>query len=271
MRIRRLLELLINLVLFSSTNDQAYYRHLLLLEDLAHNSGMDKDLYDFWGQSSLRIQDYTKSQIQWIHDAESKVDLVSCWYLKNQRPILRSTVKQLAAENILSSFRSRFKQALLSLTNTERITCGYSYYWIFGTSSENIHFRSSRLDNNLSLDEWRMHIQRIGLLIYLIIDRCYQIMGKPVASQCEEISKSLENEARSSSIIRDKTVGVYELGDLVFAYGERSKIIEIKNSPYGYRTYKVNYLDDKQNKVKEDWCPAPYIQPYQPMKIIFKK
>lgn len=54
MRVRRLLELLVTLILFSTTNEQSYYRHLLLLEDLEQSLSENTDLQDFWGATECK-------------------------------------------------------------------------------------------------------------------------------------------------------------------------------------------------------------------------
>ncbi|GAI56167.1 unnamed protein product, partial [marine sediment metagenome] len=136
MRIRRLLELLVDLILFSTTNEQSYYRHLLLLEDLEQSVSENTDLEDFWGQRNANTDDYIMQHIQWIRQIESEINLNSCWYLLNRSPILESN--QLRAGRIFSSFRSRFKKAFHLMTSNELIVTGYTYNWVYGSSSKAI-------------------------------------------------------------------------------------------------------------------------------------
>lgn len=257
MRVRRLLELLVTLILFANTNEQPYYRHLLLLEDLGQSLSENDDLQEFWGQRSANVDDHIRNQIKWIQQIEASVDLSRCWYLLNRKPIQAS--KQLSPGHILSSFRSRLKEAFHLMTDAERIVAGYTYNWVYGSSSEAIHYRSNRSDYRRP-EEPIINVKRLGLLINVILDRCYHLLGKPDAPRFKRISESLEH-SDSSAMIRAATVGAGEVGDFVLVHGDIAQIMESKESQYGYRIYRVHYIAErpKQN-IPDDWFPAPYIQ-----------
>ena len=195
MRVRRLLELLVTLIHFSTTNEQPYYRHLLLLEDLQQSLSENDDLQEFWGQRSANVDDHIKSQIQWIQQIEASIDLSKCWYLHDKKPI--QTARQLYPGHILSSFRSRFMAAFPLMTDIERIVAGYTYNWVYGSSSKAIHYRSNRSDYH-RLEEPMLNINRLGLLIDLVLDRCYHLLGKPDAPRFKRISESLELYCREA-------------------------------------------------------------------------
>ena len=268
MRVRRLLEALVTLVLFSSTDEQPYYRHLLLLEDLEQSLSENNDLEIFWGQRSTNVDDHIRRQVQWIRQVEADVDLSSCWYLRGPKPIKEP--EKLEPGRILSSFRSRLKDALPLMTDTERIIAGYTYDWVYGSSSEAIHYRSNRRDCRPPEDPM-LNVRRLGMLINLILDRCYHILGKPDAPRFKRISESLER-SNSSAILQAATVGTGEVGDYVLVHGDIAQIMETKDSDYGYRIYRVHYVArrPKQN-IPDDWFPAPYIQVFYAKKRFDEK
>jgi hypothetical protein len=270
MRVRRLLEALVTLVLFSSTNEQPYYRHLLLLEDLNQSLSWNKDLETFWGQRSTNVDDHIRSQVQWIRQVEGDVDLSSCWYLpEHERKPIKEPQK-LRPGYILSGFHSRFKEALPLMTDTERIVAGYTYDWVFGSSSEAIHYRSNRRDYRPPEDPM-FNVKRLGMLIYLILDRCYHILGKPDAPRFKRIFESLER-SNSSASLHAATVGTGEVGDYVLVHGDIAQIMGIKNSDYGYRSYKVHYVAQRPKpNIPDDWFPAPYIQVFYAKKRFDEK
>lgn len=258
MRVRRLLELMVTLILFSTTNEQHYYRHLLLLEDLQQSLSTNIDLQEFWEQRSANIDDHITSLIQWIRQIEPNINLDLCWYLSNRKPIKASNKSHL--RSIFSSFRSRLKEALPLMTDSERIIAGYTYNWVYGSSSEAIHYQSNRSDYSISPNELMFNVRRLGLLVNLILDRCYHLLDKPDAPRFRRISEILEH-VDASAIIHTKTVGTGEVGDFVLVYGDIAEIMEIKESQYGYRTYRVHYLAEKpKQNIPDDWFPAPYIQ-----------
>jgi len=269
MRVRRLLELLVTLILFSTTNEQSYYRHLLLLEDLEQSLSENNDLQEFWGQKSANINDHIMSQIQWIRQIESEINLNLCWYLLNRSPIQASN--KLRPGYIMSNFRSRLREALPLMTDPERISAGYTYNWVYGSSSEAIHYRSNRSDYRIRPNELMFNVKRLGFLINLILDRCYHLLDKPDAPRFRRISESLER-SDSSAIIHAATVGTEEVGDFVLVHGDIAEIMEIKESQYGYRTYRVHYLAEKpKQNIPDDWIPAPYIQVFYPKQRFLKK
>lgn len=261
MRVRRLLELLVTLTLFSTTNEQPYYRHLLLLEDLQQSLSKNDDMDEFWGQRSANVDDHISRQIQWIKQIEASIDLGKCWYLPNRKPI--QSPDKLSPGHILSSFRSRLKEALPLMTDAERIAAGYTYDWVYGTSSEAIHYRSNRSDYHRP-EEPMLNVKRLGLLINHVLDRCYHLLGKPDAPRFKRISESLAH-SNSSTTLRAVTVGAGEVGDFVLAHGDIAQIVESKDSQYEYRIYKVHYIAEKPKpNIPDDWFPAPYIQMFYP-------
>lgn len=268
MRVRRLLELLVTLILFSTTNEQPYYRHLLLLEDLQQSLSENDDMQEFWGQRSANVDDHISRQIQWIKQIEASIDLSKCWYLPNRKPI--QSPNKLRPRQILSSFRSRLKEALSLMTDAERITAGYTYDWVYGTSSEAIHYRSNRSDYHRP-EEPMLSVKRLGLLIDSVLDRCYHLQGKPDAPRFRRISESLAH-SNSSAALRAATVGAGEVGDFVLVHGDMAQIVESKDSQYGYRIYKVHYIAEKPKpNIPDDWFPAPYIQVFYPKRRFDEK
>jgi len=257
-RIRRLLELLVTLVLFSTTNEQPYYRHLLLIEDLEKNVSTNLDLEEFYGKRSANIDATIKRQIAWTRQVESEIDLNRCWYLRRRTPI--KSAKKLRPGQLQSSIRSRVKEALPLMSATEMIVFGFTYNWVYGTSSEAIHYRSARDDFRLAPDENMAIVRKLTLLIPTILDRCYRLLGKPDAPRTKKMSESLERSDFSDRAW-SKVTGDVEIGDFVLVQGDIAQVIDVQESQYGYRSYKVLYVSDKpQPNITEDWFPAPYIQ-----------
>jgi len=269
MRIRRLLELLVTLVHFSNTNEQSYYRHLLLLEDLEQSLSTNSDLQEFWGQPSENTKDYIALLIQQISQVECEIDLKQCWYLNSRIKITKNS--NLHPGHIFSSFRDRFKEALPLMTDIERINAGYSYNWVYGSSSEAIHYRPSRDDYLVNADDLMRNVKKLGLFINLVLDRCYHLMGKPDAPRFKCISESL-SRSDSSIIVSKQTVGSGEVGDFVLVQGRIGEIAEIKQSKYGYRSYKVHYLPDRlKEDIPYDWFLPFYIQIFYPKQKFLEK
>ena len=123
-RVRRLLEALVVLVLFETTNEQAYYRHLLLLEGLNDYLSSNSDLEEFYGARSANIDDSIDHQMEWIREVEDEIDLARTWYARSEGPL--PARDKLKPGFVLSSVRARVRQAIPSMTDSERLLFGYS-------------------------------------------------------------------------------------------------------------------------------------------------
>src|SRR6188472_4669517 len=81
--IRRLVEVLIDLVGFRMSNDQPYYRHLMLLHRLTGARGTQQDLVEFYSCPNRNIE----AQVDRLAEetaaleASDDIDIERCWYL----------------------------------------------------------------------------------------------------------------------------------------------------------------------------------------------
>ncbi len=257
-RVRRLLEVLVVLILFGETNDQEYYRHLLLLEELDDLVSANADLEEFYGARSANIDASIEHQVQWVRQVEPKVDVSRCWYLGERSPI--GDPPTLRPGRILSSMRSRVRSAVATMTPVEKLLFGFSYGGMYGHASEVIHYAANRKDFRLRPGEEASAIGGLELLNFSILDRCHQLLGRPNVVVAKQLSAALERSA-ATRLLHLGTVRDIEVGDFVLAYGDLAEVLEIKESRYAYRSYRVRYLAEKPKPtIQEDWFPARYVQ-----------
>lgn len=257
-RVRRLLEVLVVLILFESTNDQPYYRHLLLLEELEDLLGANMDLQEFYGARSANIDDSIDNQIQWIRKLENEIDLARCWYLNSKKPL--ADRNKLRPGGILSNIRTRLKLAMQTMTEFEKVIFGFSYAGFYGRASESIHYSVNRHDFRLQPGEEQKEVQGLGLLILAILDRCHKLLGRPDVPETNRVA-SLLDKNQPTALVHSFAVRDIQVGDFVLAYGDLAEVLEIRESPYGYRSYRVCYLAEKPKpEIQEDWFPARYVQ-----------
>ena len=83
-RIRKLVEALMDLICFRETNEDAYFRHLLLLRYLNRARGTQNDLKDFYACPNRNIEAQVERAAEEISDLESsgRLELARCWYKK---------------------------------------------------------------------------------------------------------------------------------------------------------------------------------------------
>lgn len=86
------------------------------------------------------------------------------------------------------------------------------------------------------------------------------MLDTPIVGQLIRVH-SISDKETAFSLIEDHTKRGFEVGDFVLAYGSLAEILEVRESDYGNRSYRVLYLAERLlPDVSEDWFPARYIQ-----------
>ncbi len=257
-RIRRLLEVLVMLILFENTNDQPYYRHLLLLERLNTLLSEKDDLKDFYGISNANLDDSIAFEVEYIRKIEKAVDLHKCWYLYSQKAL--GKLRDLRPGRLLSSMRTRIKSALPLMNSREKLIFGLSYNAGYGRTSTAIHYRIDRSDYLLADGAEREMIGGMGLIAMSILLRCYRLMGRPDAPilvKIEEISEMADPKA----LFKSTTALDAEVGDFVLAYGDIAEVVNVLESKFGYISYRVQYLAKRPKPhIPVDTFPSKHIE-----------
>lgn len=255
--LRKLCEALVSLICFNTTNENDYYRHFLLLTSLDNYLSDIANLKDFYNCPSKNLEYSIHMFKKQIAEIEDKINLNHCWYLQDKRKL--SSRKKLNPGKILSSMRNRMKFALPLCTNGEKVSLGLSYEY-YSSTSEDIHFKpySSKLYINKSLTEIKS--THMGLLILHILLRCQKLLKTVPKGINEQLIRVFKKNAKPKSLkmLMDTKI---EVGDFVLAYGYLAEVLEVKVSSYGYRCYKVLYLNKRPiPEIEEDFFPAQNVR-----------
>ena len=139
---RKLMEGLLLLINFSSTNESSFYYHLLLLQDLDRYRNMLLEQKDFFVRSSALTEKTVALLTERIQTVEDEIgDLSVCWYLPEAKPI-----RQRKQRPVVSSLRQQFKRALDLVTRSEKTAICYTYGQSYRETSGNIHFNPIKFD-----------------------------------------------------------------------------------------------------------------------------
>jgi hypothetical protein len=77
----------------------------------------------------------------------------------------------------------------------------------------------------------------------------------------ETLRDSFERNEYPARVLRARTAGRAAVGDFVLAGGDLAEVIEVRESPFGYEVYKVNYLVERPlPEVDGDWLLAEHIE-----------
>jgi len=256
-RERRLIELLVTLVLFDSTNEQDFYRDFLLLTDLDRLLSANSDLKEFHGAPSLNVEFSIEQDLLALRKIEETLDLSSAWYRKHGGPLPER--EGLRPGGLLTSVRARVRKALPRMTDHERVLVGLSYSG-YGQASERVHYTPSPQDYRFRQGQEEGKAFGLGHLNLAILDRCHRILGRPDVPLLNRIAASLE-QTEPTDFVRRATLRNCRVGDFVLAGGDLAEVLAIQETAYGYRSYQVRYLAERPiPEIPEDWFPARFIR-----------
>ena len=257
---RKLFETLTAQICFNECNDNVYYYHFFLLQDLIHYQALRKEQRDFF----FEINKIRENMIKILRDkitATEKLfpDLSRCWYLKKDKKSGRTLSGQLA------SSRQTMLSALKIAAHREKTSLGYTYDKTFAETSRNIHFNPIREDIADLLGHFKFGMAQCGSLIISNLLRSQQLSGY-VLSRIIGPKYGVHDQNQDSKT--NPTKDVARIGDFVFAGGlYLAEVLDIKINAFGYESYCVKYLDERPfPEIDEDWLPSFNVQIYQDRK-----
>lgn len=253
---RKLLEALIDLILFARTNKDSYYMHYLLQRELWEVIDSYKDWKEFYGKPSNNLAFQKEIWIQTISGLELSIDLNDCWYLKekNQRASVSRTNKE--------SFRQKLITALTETNSREKLVIGLTYRG-YSELSASIHFNSDRSKSFPNVKEIELNMFRLWSTILCIINRLQQLIGVQPKGFNDEINDVLSLPTNEDELISQLTGDFFQHGDIVILNNSELCMIEdISTSKYGYKMYKLNYiLREERPKPYDEWLPGTMMYP----------
>jgi hypothetical protein len=110
--LRRLTEILVELINFSGINSDPYYDHYLLYRELDQHKKRQADFREYFNCVNLNTQSRIDLTKRSIGAGEAAVQLAACWYLSKTRPNGNAQ---------LQTFKACFERALDLATRQERV------------------------------------------------------------------------------------------------------------------------------------------------------
>jgi hypothetical protein len=254
---RKLNELLSDLILFSTTNEQPYYRIYLACRQLDGYLGLQADCDEFFACTNENTNYSIRDLVTVISSEQKLIDTSKLWYLR--KPL--NPAKLPGAGQVFSSARSRYKQAVQLASPDQRASLGVSYDMGYSRPSRSIHSNIGGLSEGGSRDAVDSNITRVGFMAAHVVSAAYSLAGvKPVgiAAYINDPSRLPEAQANMDSTIASN----FAVGDIVTPHGKDvCEIVDKRKSKYGYCSYKVRYLTPPLPPGHlEDWYPAGYVR-----------
>ena len=265
---RKALEVLIDLVCFSQTNEDAYYRHLLLLRDLRQHLSLQQDLTTFYGVPGRNVEWSIKWVYEQIRELEAnKIDFERVWYARQPLTAIPTRL-----DRLLTSVRARLQTALPLMHPHEKLSVGLSYARAYGSTSEDIHFRPQATLSDINSDAVAAGIDRVAVNGIGLIKRIQELLGEVPKGINETLHDSFERNEYPAQALRARTTGRAAVGEFVLAGGELAEVVEVRESPFAYEVYRINYLAERPLPgIDADWFLAEHIERFYTAEQFFTK
>ncbi len=251
---RKLMEGLVLLINFSSTNELPFYYHFLLLQELDRYRNMLLEEKGFFSRGSALTQKTITLVTNQIQTVEREIgNLSKCWYLSEAKPISKRKQRP-----VTSSLRQQMKRALSIAAPREKTAIGYTYGQSYSETSGNIHLNVTRLDLTDLRRRFSFGFAQCGQLALRIIQRAHDLTGV----EPEDINKLLMRQDRNRLSNMAPISKKLKKGDFVLANGPYlGEVIDVTTSAFGYESYLLKYLEETPLEgIDEDWVPSFEVQ-----------
>lgn len=262
LRVRKLVEALIALINFETTNEDPYFRHFLLLADYERLLSAQNDTAEFYGQPRENLSyaiELTRHQIEQLES--NAIDRQRAWYAGHGS----------VPGRIFSSTRQRLKDALGHCSDAERVVLGFTY-GTFAEASEDIHFSVTGSSPTLSWTTMTKEIGRAGLLGLSVLIRCQRLTGTVPKGLNRQLREIFDANEVPTEHVRRVTHGDVEVGDFVLVMGTLAEVTNESTSSYGYRSYEIAYLAERPiEAIETEWYPAFAVRPLYNRRVLLEK
>lgn len=243
LHIRRLTEILIDLINFSRANSNVYYDHYLLCKELGEHRKREADFQRYFNCNNLNTQSAIAFTKRSIAEAEKKLQLGNCWYLN-------------------PTFQDRFDKALPLASKGERLVLGLYYGQAYREPSQSIHLNIGGLGSSPSWDDLKSRRSQIWLLAANCLNRCRKLLNlRSRNSVIAGLSKALRESMKGGPYVQYTQRSIVK-GDFVSVFGSLGEVVASRKSKFGYKCFKVRYLS-RPPIHKEDWYPAIFVMKYK--------
>lgn len=255
LHLRRLVEILVELINFSQINFDEYYDHYLSYMELSQRLKRKYDYNKYFECENLNNQSAITALKQSITWAEKKIDIGKCWYLqkgKNLKP---------SGESKIEKFDIYFDKSLPIATKAEKFLLGFYYGQSYRHFSQTIHLNIGNLKTVKSFDSLRANRIQIKLLAIVCLLKCCKLLGMKVKNGvvAELIAGQNVLDSSAKTLYEKFTKPSIKKGDFVSVFSSLCEVLSVAKSKFGYRSFKLKFLTNPLIH-DVDWYPAFQIE-----------
>lgn len=248
---RKMTEMLIDLVGFRRANKEGCYRHYITLHELIDKRRIQTDFVKFHNCYSQNLADQITELEQKCDQLAVKLEPMKCWYAKVEKGKIKRQ---------LGSFEGAFAAVFTQMKDVQKVAVR-TYGSSFGMQSASMHPQKSGNPDGLTLEDIERHIYQLGILSLHVVAAAKDLTHihnvKGFLKTIADLAKKNEYPVEQYKKITRPSI---EVGDFVVAYGDLGQVTKVKKSIYGYRTFRVKYLEQPpMPNIPEDEFPAAYV------------
>ena len=250
LRCRKLVEALVELVMFSSTDSEPYYRDYFLIRELIDYTDYQKDRQEFFGFTNRNTDSSIADFLDQIRRNEPQIDVRRRWYLKAPKPAENGWT---TTPPRLASFRSKYKPALNLFRPTEFVVAGKSYTHAYGFS-RSIHFSPQETSSAFSKADLVADGNRCVLLALAIISRCAEMLQLSEDPAIQQIAKLTTENEETKKLVRAASEQIAAPGDFVGVQRDLGRVTDVSKSKFGFYSYEIEYISRAPlEEIPRDW------------------
>lgn len=255
--IRKMTELLAELILFKNTNEDPYYQHYMLVRELKELNAARRNAKEAYGCDIQNYSMQAKMLREEIADLEAtKVDIQKCWYLSSKKGIATSGTK-----GRLAPLDKRIKAAFDLATPDQIIALGTSYGEGYSNFSDAMHFSPiTRRERTVSPEILRVNTSGLSILAANIIIQSRSLLkDRRKKGYAAFLNKVFKESDQAKGALKRKLNPSIKKGDFVNAQGDLAEVTKVMKGKYGFRSFRVRFLlkEDTQTagkgKAKTVW------------------
>ena len=255
--IRKLTEILVEVIGFKKINNNNYFKHYILVHELTKNNRLKTD-FNFYFSCKNRNIDFQIENIKTeISEILKTIDQSKCWYVDIKK-------KTGLATNNLSNFGKRLQELLPSFSPDHKLTIGTSYQ-SYSSVSGNLHNSIVDKEVDMNMGDVDAYFGQIAILSAHILLVCKDLLGKkPKKGFLSQINRVIKKNDFPGGLLMKITNPKIKVGDFVIAYGDIAEVIKVNKSKFGYKSFRVKYLGNPPLPgISEDEFAARYIKIYK--------
>jgi hypothetical protein len=251
--VRKLTEVLIELVHFTRTNEDPYYRHYLLKQVIEDYERANTDYGRYFSEASGNIAYMLDMFRTTATKVESQLDVARCWYLQATK---RGRGPKLA------NFRELLDSALPDATKPEKLALGLSYQSAYSRPSKSIHWSIGPVEPRVDESSIATLQTQVLILAIHVVLRCRKLTGlRTRQGPTAQLAAAFRRNRLPAELYDRATARRVSKGDFVVVQDTLAEVVGVRRSPFGYKSYRVRFLERPPlPSITEDWYPAAQIR-----------